>query len=701
MQAFTHIQWASIPQLIVALFLLAQGIVVLIQKPKSSLHQAFFLFQLPIALWLLSMGVAYWQSDMREALFLAKLGFLGVLYIPASTYAFSVYFSGDDKQKIVVYFSIFITALFSLFISNPLFVRGVILYPWGYYIFLGPLSILSILLFIIFVPLFLRNLYKKYKTSPSEQKRWHLLALIMGGLAFVGSIDFLPAFGIELPFPPVGYLFVGSFVTLMGYFMLRHHLADLKIIFGRSVGYSILTLFVFLIYTSFFIVFFPAANAKEVFSNAIIFIILLYIISAIKQKTQKIIDEIFFKEKIDYQALISKFTSELHSLTDTKTLLKIFFSFIEDRLRIQKSYIFLYSEKEKSWIIHENGVDENFQPKQKDVPLSENFKKYFTNASSVIDTRDYIFHPILDDTRKEVLSLIREYNARLVVPILYRSSFLGLIILGAKFSQENFTHKEIKALQNIASPFAIALENARLYENIQYANKMKTDFVSIASHQLRTPLSGLRWSLKILANKELGSLNDEQEKLVNGMYTSSERMIEIVNQLLDVVHIEEDKAPMEYTQFALIDALNEALQEKTQLMREKNVEFLYKIPKNISPIYANKQYTKTIVSIFLDNAIKYTHPQGKILFSAVTREGRIVVSVKDTGIGIPKKEQDNIFNKFFRASNAQSLEPNGSGLGLFYAKTLVEKQGGATWFRSEENRGTTFYFTLPIAKRAE
>lgn len=715
-----NFQWASIPQILVSLFLVIQGVVVLIQKPKNRLHQTFFLFQLPIALWLISMGVAYMQEDANIALFLVKLGFLGVMFIPVSTYAFTVFFLGDKKQDMVIYIGIFITSFFGLFINEPSFTRGVVKYSWGYYIYLGPLSMLSVVLFLIFVPLFIRNLYLKYKSAPLEQKRWHLLALVMGCLAFLAGIDFLPAYGFVFTFIPLGFILVGSFVTLMGYFMLRHHLSDLKIIFGRSVGYIVLTIFLFLIYTSFFIIFFPLGKSTgEIFFNSVFFIIGLYVVSFIKQKSQKVVDEIFFKEKIDYQELITEFNSDLRNLTDTKTFLKIFFTFVRENLRIQNSYIFIYSEKEKSWIIYDGNSEENEKPKQKDAPLDEDFKNYFSLNQKLIDARDYSYHPMLDDTRRQILEILREYRGKILLPLMYRSSFCGLIIFGEKFSGENYTYKDTHSLINLATPVSIAWENAKLFENIQYSSKLKTDFVSIASHQLRTPLSGLRWSLQMLVNKELGPLNTDQDKLVKDMYSTSARMIEIVSQLLDVVHIEEDKSKTFIEIFKLQNVVGDVMREKSGLIREKNLEIEYKISKNIPDVSGNLEYTKTVISILVDNAIRYSRSRGKITLSAISKDGKVAVSVKDTGIGIPKIEQENIFNKFFRASNAQSLEPNGSGLGLFYAKTLIEKQGGEIWFRSparatdvisrqnssvakpagDENKGTVFYFTLLRSKK--
>lgn len=689
--------WIALPQILVAFFLLAQGIIVFIQKPKGSLHQAFFLFQFPIFLWLFSMGLAYLEPDMKQAEFLVKLGFVGVMYIPVSTYAFSVFFLNDRRQIVFIYAGIFLTSFFTLFVNAPAFTRGAILYPWGYYISLGPLSVLSFLLFLLFVPLFVRNFYKKYLASQPEQKRWHFWALVAGIFAFFASVDFFPAFGIHFGFPPVGYLFVGSFVTLMGYFMMRHHLTDLKIIFGRSVGYIFLTLVLFLIYISFFLFLFPSIQtATDIITHALIFLISVYLISFAMPKSQKVIDEMFFKEKIDYAAFITSFNSELRNLTDTQTLMRIFFSFLIDRLRIQRARIFFYQENEKAWMVYRNGMQDYALPERINALASDSIKKYFIVNTKIIDARDYLYHPILDQARRVILKIFRDYEGKLLVPLTYRSFFLGFILIGEKASGESFSHVETHSLEKLAIPLSISLENARLYENIQNASKLKTDFVSIASHQLRTPLAGLRWSLDVLKKKDLGALNQEQYDLLNQISTITDRMIEIVSQLLEVVHIEEDRSKADVAELKLEPIIRDAISEKSALISQNNIHVEYKISRNASKILAHEKNFKTILSIFLDNALKYTPKGGRVWILARALEGRAQLSVKDTGIGIPKKEQFNIFNKFFRASNAQLVEPNGSGLGLFYAKTLLNRLGGEVWFRSEENRGTTFYFTVQI-----
>lgn len=693
MPEITHFFWIPLLQIFVAFFLLAQGVIVFIQKPKSKLHQSFFLFQFPIALWLVSMGFAYLQSDSERALLFARLGFLGVMYIPVSTYAFSVYFYGDARQEIFIYAGIFLTSLLSILLGRPEFVRGVDRMPWGYYISLGPWSLVTLILFIVYIPLFIRNFYKKYLTAPPEQKRWHLWALVFGGLAYFASIDFIPAFGIRTLLPPFGFLLVGSFVTLMGYFMLRHHLSDLKIIFGRSVGYVAVTTILFFIYLGFFIVFFPRVHTtQEIISNAILFIFASYTLSVFQQKSQKIVDEIFIKEKIDYNQLISQFNSGLRNLSDIKTLLASLFTFFTDTLRVEKSYIFIYEEQEHRFHVYDNVSRDASQ--QKNVEFSNEFNKYFLLHQGIIDWRDYEYHPMIDETRRSIYLILREYEGKILIPLLHRSQFRGFIVLGEKMSREGYSLPEKSAMKNLVAPFSIAWENAKLYESIQSASRAKTDFVSIASHQLRTPLSGLRWSANILLKKEVGELTEEQKDILQEISKTTERMIEIVNQLLDVVHIEEKESRPEYKFFELDSLVEQIILEKSPIIKKGSIALEKKISKNARRAYASEKFTKTVLSILLDNALKYSPFGGTILVCASVKEEHILVSVRDTGIGIPKKEQGNIFSKFFRASNAQRIEPNGSGLGLYYAKTLVEKQGGEIWFRSEENRGTTLYFTL-------
>ncbi len=226
--------------------------------------------------------------------------------------------------------------------------------------------------------------------------------------------------------------------------------------------------------------------------------------------------------------------------------------------------------------------------------------------------------------------------------------------------------------------------------------KMKSEFVSVAAHQLRTPLSGIKWTLLAIIDEV--DIPEEQMQFVNKAYEANERMVNLVNDLLNVSRIEEGRYVYEpeYIDFMeVIDPIVETYKEKIE---EKGINFEFKKPKKEIPkIKVDKEKIGMIVQNFLDNAAKYTS-EGKISLIMEVIDNKLKVSVADTGAGIPEDQQKRMFGKFFRAANVMRMETEGSGLGLFIAKNIVESHGGKIGFTSEEGKGSTFYFTLPLKK---
>ena len=225
--------------------------------------------------------------------------------------------------------------------------------------------------------------------------------------------------------------------------------------------------------------------------------------------------------------------------------------------------------------------------------------------------------------------------------------------------------------------------------------RSKSEFISTASHQLRTPLTSLCWAFESL-NKE--SLSESQKNLVNEGLTVSSRALKIVNDLLDASKIEEGRFGYHFENADIGAFLEMVLKEKTALSEEYKVKVYFQRPKEESIIcLIDKEKLGYAVSNLIDNAIKYNVKNGEVIVGLERLKDRpyILISVKDTGVGIPVEQINKIFTKFFRAENAIKIAPEGSGLGLFIARNIIQRHGGDIWAESELNRGTTFYFTIP------
>ncbi len=229
-------------------------------------------------------------------------------------------------------------------------------------------------------------------------------------------------------------------------------------------------------------------------------------------------------------------------------------------------------------------------------------------------------------------------------------------------------------------------------------DKMKSEFVSVASHQLRTPLSGIKWFAELLLKDSAGKLNKEQKNFVGQIYNSNERLIDLVGDLLDVSHIElGEKFAIKKTKLDIEKICKDVLGVVTPMLKKKRLSII----KDMSvqrgfKIFADKDKIMQVFYNLLNNAIKFSKKSGRIIVKcSKNKEGEFVFCVKDFGIGIVKEEQKRVFEKFFRGDNAVLAGEGGTGLGLYITKAIVEAHGGEIWFKSEEGKGSEFCFSLP------
>jgi signal transduction histidine kinase len=234
------------------------------------------------------------------------------------------------------------------------------------------------------------------------------------------------------------------------------------------------------------------------------------------------------------------------------------------------------------------------------------------------------------------------------------------------------------------------------FERLVEANRMKSEFVSIVSHQLRSPLSNLRWSLELLMSGRLGKIEEQQLDYFKILKDNSSRMGELVRDLLIVSRIEQGRVSLKSQEASLPDLIQGVISLSIPFTRASNVEIKFEPKNNLPKIFSDPSQLKLIIENLLDNAIRYIKEKGEVKIILERKDSRFYFEIKDNGVGIPKEDQKYIFQKFFRSSNILKYKTQGTGLGLYITKSLIEKMGGKISFKSEENKGSTFWFSLPI-----
>jgi signal transduction histidine kinase len=239
------------------------------------------------------------------------------------------------------------------------------------------------------------------------------------------------------------------------------------------------------------------------------------------------------------------------------------------------------------------------------------------------------------------------------------------------------------------------LDLKRAYRQLEEMDERKSEFVSIAAHQLRTPLSAIRWAHQMLLAGEAGELSGEQNVILLQAQQSIVKMIGLVNDLLNADHLEYDKVLFNHQSVNLDQAILEVVSELRPMAQGRFITISTDLDSNKKPIHCDVSRIKEAFLNVLNNAIKYSFPKTDILIKSRAEGDHVLVSVTDHGIGIPEKYHTHIFEKFTRADNAQRIDADGSGLGMFISRKIVEAHGGKISFTSSENEGTSFYIELP------
>lgn len=229
-------------------------------------------------------------------------------------------------------------------------------------------------------------------------------------------------------------------------------------------------------------------------------------------------------------------------------------------------------------------------------------------------------------------------------------------------------------------------------------DRAKTEFVSVASHQLRTPLAAIKWFLELIMTGDTGPISESQKDFLTQISDSTERMIDLVNSLLNVSRIETGRITIEPEPTDLVMITEKATKELIPIFQKRKQIFkLNKPSKELPKITIDPKLISEVIINLLSNASKYTPEDGSVTINIEQVDDSILFRVSDTGYGIPAHQQHRLFEKFFRGENIVKYSTEGTGLGLYIVKAIVESSGGKIWFESEENKGSTFYFTLPIS----
>jgi signal transduction histidine kinase len=525
-------------------------------------------------------------------------------------------------------------------------------------------------------------------------------------------------------FTKLSPLYTLAFAGLIAYSMIKHRLLDFRLLVAKAFGYVLTIGLLAAVYTA---AVFTVSSLLFSFEGITLTTQLLYTGSALllgftfqpmKKFFDKVSSRVFFQDSYDPQVFLDKLNRVLVSNIELEALLSKVAQMLNDTLKSEYTV----------FVIRETAYLDSRTIGSKNLALSKEEAQLLHSSVPTIRHRVIMADEMIEsEENSELRKLLNNKNiavlARLVTTLKYDVEGVGYLMLGPKKSGNTYTEQDTNLIRIIANELVIAIENALRFEEIEKFNatlqekvdnatrqlrhtndklkqmdETKDEFISMASHQLRTPLTSVKGYLSMVLEGDAGDVPEMQQKLLNQAFVSSQRMVYLIADLLNVSRLRTGKFVIEAVQSNLAEVVEGEVSQLKETAAGRGLELTFDKPADFPVLYLDETKIRQVIMNFTDNAIYYTPRGGHITVKLEDKGESIEFTVNDQGMGVPKSEQPHLFSKFYRAENARKARPDGTGLGLFMAKKVIVAQGGSIIFHSQEGKGSTFGFAFPKAK---
>lgn len=691
---------------------------VLAKNRRTATNVIFFILVASLISWTLFTFLSTFGSS--NALFMMRATMLSVVLENTSFYYLTKVF---PNKKIVFTKRVKLELAYSLVVMivslSPLLFVDVAVGGDGT---LSPIPGPGMILFLGHVLWFvaggLWSLVKRYIAKSGLEKS-QLRSLLIGGSILYLLIP-LSNFVLPIVFKisnlvALSSIYTTLFAVIIGYSIIRQRLFDVRLAIVRTLTYllSLGALGASYYFLAFALSNIFTNNGSDVVGqnplNIALALVLAFFFQPVKKFFDKITNRIFYKDNYNTDDFFEKLNKVLGFTTDLRGLLERTATEIGKTLKGEQAFFYI------------NTDDGHYvtagTPKHKQLPQSD-----AEQLNKVEKTKNGVIIASLLEDDDSIKRLMLSHRIELILPLLQDDKIIGYLCLGDHLTS-SYTNRDIKVLNTISNELIIAIQNALAVQEIREFNitlqqrianatrelrssnaqlrhldKAKDEFLSMASHQLRTPLTSVKGYISMVLEGDAGKVSSDQKKLLSEAFMNSEHMVGLINDFLNVSRIQTGKFMIEKVPTDLSQVIQQELESLKPSATSRKLSFNYEPPTNFPLLNVDEGKIRQVIMNFADNSLYYSKEDTKINISLSVQGDEAVFTVKDTGIGVPASEQDELFSKFYRASNAKKKRPDGTGVGLFLAKKIVDGHGGKIIFESVEGKGSTFGFSLPIEK---
>jgi signal transduction histidine kinase len=718
--------WLSVLLFVAAGLNIFLGSVVLARDWRQVVNWVFFILTLTVGLW--DIGISAFiivQSDLL-AFDWAKVFYASALLLVFMLVCFAEVFPSKKRlsPKFLVLFGLPVAVLIALLYLLPDFIilnvytnefgRGVSVNLNQYFFYsLVVVLYFAVSLFKLFIKS--RRLKGTYRSQASQ-------FFIAGALTAAIGLWFdliLPHWLGNYSLVWVGPLATTVFAVSCAINIIQYGLFDIKVTTMRAIAYILsLATLAGIYYALAFVIsniilrLQPGSELVVSPINIALALILAFVFQPIKKLFDRFTNFIFFRDSYETNEFFARLTQKISAMSDLYTLLHYAASEISGTLKSEFGAFYIHEKGERRIFVT---TDKRQHLPAVDVQVLDTYVK--THNANIVITN------ALDaDNEIQMRRMLTSHRVALALPIFEQESITSYLFLGDHLSS-HYTTRDIKALETIVDELAIAIRNALSLHEVKHLNatlqqrvnsatkelrasnaqlqrldEAKDEFISMASHQLRTPLTSIKGYISMLMEGDVGKVSPDQKHLLQEAFVSSERMVRLIGDFLNVSRLQTGKFVIEKQPVDLAKLVGREIESLGPNAAARNLTFEYKQSKNFPVLSLDESKIQQVIMNFADNALYYSKENTKIKVSLAVVKDRVEFKVKDTGIGVPLGEQSNLFSKFYRASNARKQRPDGTGVGLFLAKKVIDAHDGKVVFESKENKGSTFGFSLPLSK---
>ncbi len=681
------------------------------------------------ALLLVAVGLIIWETanyfadtSSANTLFWNRITFAGPLLVMLASHLFILNLRERTLSGRMGAFLTIGTVATLICVALPFVVTDVVVradggynpvYGWAYPLYLVWIMVL------VFV--FLRNTFTN-KPRDSAQRKQQLRIVRIGAASAIAlpliTNALLPLILGSSASAQLVPLTSIIYISALSIAILKHGLLDVRLAAARSIAYALVLITLSIIYYVFaYLLSFAFLDKNADFAlvtspvSMAIALVLAFVFQPVKRFFDRISNRIFYRAGYDASAFFARINELLARTTTLQTLLRRTSIEIATTLKSQQVYI----------VVRHSHNDQ----------ITRGGTKYYTSipAADINELDTYFGTTTIDILIKSALDqedplyrLMVSHKTALLLPLYLKNTPIGYIGIGERQSG-GYSSRDLKTLGVIPDELVIAVENALSIQEIQELNESlqqkiddatkelrasnaqlrkldeaKDEFISMASHQLRTPLTSIKGYVDMMLEGDAGEVTPMQRKFLTEAFVSSERMVHLINDFLNVSRLQTGKFIIDKHPIDLAKVVGQELDSLKVSATGRDLSFQYKMPKTIPQLMLDEGKIRQVIMNFADNALYYSRPKSKITVTLAMKDDDVILEVIDTGIGVPEAEQQQLFSKFYRASNARKQRPDGTGVGLYLAKRVIMEHGGSVIFSSVEGKGSTFGFRLPLKR---